>query len=287
MDAYTTRRIPVGRSEVVADVWDGRGPRVLLVHGIPGWRGTWREVARRLAPAFSVVAPDLLGFGSSGPAPRGAHARAHAEALAALLDALGWGEVHVAACDFGGPTAVTLAALRPGRVRSLVLAATNLFPDTPVPLPLRLARVPALGPAAFRLAFGRAGLAAMWWAACGDRRAYPLARHRETLASDAGVASTRRILLASLRDLPALYGPVERAARLMALPAAVVWGDRDPFFPVAVGARTAGALRAPLLLLRGCGHFVPEERPDELARAVRDTIARAGDAPATITAARS
>src|SRR5512138_452443 len=194
----TPTRLRAGARTLAADAWGGDGPPVLLLHGIPGWRGTWRAVAERLAPGHRVIAPDLLGFGDSDAAPRGAHAREQAEALAAAIDGLGWDRVHVAGFDFGGPTAVLLAALLPGRVRSLALAATNLFPDTPVPPPLRVARVPLLGEAAFRVAFGRAGLLAMWRAAAGDRRAFPLARYREALASGQGVASTRRIFLASL-----------------------------------------------------------------------------------------
>jgi pimeloyl-ACP methyl ester carboxylesterase len=57
----------------------------------------------------------------------------------------------------------------------------------------------------------------------------------------------------------------------------VLWGDRDPFFPVAVGERTARALGTVLRVLPGCGHFVPEERPDEVAASLRDVIARCGD----------
>jgi len=274
MALFTTGRVRVGTREMVVDLSGDEGPAVLLLHGIPGWRGTWREVAARLAADHRVASPDLLGFGDSDPAPPRAHAREQAEALAALVDALGWREFHVAGFDFGGPAAVLLASLVPARVRSLVLAATNLFPDTPVPPPLRVARVPALGDLAFRLAFGRPGLVAMWRVACRDRGSYPLARHLGALASAQGVASTRRIFLASLRDLAGLYGPVARAAEEIAVPSAVLWGDRDPFFPLSVGERSARAVRGRLHVLAGCGHFVPEERPDEVARVVRETIAR-------------
>lgn len=278
MENFTTRRVPTGAGEITVDLWGRAGPPVLLLHGIPGWRGTWREVARRLAGAHRIAVPDLLGFGESDPAPPAAHARAHAEVLADVVDALGWDSVHVAGFDFGGPVAVTLASRAPRRVRSLVVAATNLFPDTPVPPPLRVARIPLLGELAFRVAFGRVGLLAMWRVACGDRAAYPLRRHRAALAGARSVDTTRRIFLASLRDLAGLYDPVARAAEDLRLPAAVLWGDRDPFFPVAVGARTARALGTRVRVLPGCGHFVPEERPEETSQAVRETVATAEDA---------
>ena len=79
-----------------------------------------------------------------------------------------------------------------------------------------------------------------------------------------------------MRDLPGLYGEVERLGRALALPSLVLWGDRDPFFPTTVGERTAEALGAELRVLRGCGHFVPEERPAQTASAIAELIARSG-----------
>jgi pimeloyl-ACP methyl ester carboxylesterase len=50
------------------------------------------------------------------------------------------------------------------------------------------------------------------------------------------------------------------------VPALIGWGDRDPFFPVEVGRRTADLVQgARFQLYEGAGHFLPEERPAELA----------------------
>jgi pimeloyl-ACP methyl ester carboxylesterase len=79
-----------------------------------------------------------------------------------------------------------------------------------------------------------------------------------------------------MRDLPGLYGEVERLGNSLGLPSLVLWGDRDPFFPTAVGERTAKSLGAELRVLSGCGHFVPEERPAETAGAIAELVARSG-----------
>ncbi len=140
-----------------------------------------------------------------------------------------------------------------------------MFTDTRIPGPLRLASVPVLGPLVFRAAFGRAGLSLLWRFAVKDRAAFPYARYREMLRWPRGVAWTRRIFLASMQDLPARYRDVEDTVSRVSVPGVVLWGDADPFFPVAVGERTAAARRARLIVLEGCGHFVPEERPDAVA----------------------
>lgn len=264
--------LPQGR-KVVYDSYGHSGPVIVLLHGIPGWRGTFARVGAQLGTDYRALVPDLPGFGGSDELHAGAHAPEHADAIAGMLDALGVDRFHLVGFDFGGPTAVHLAGRLHGQVGSLTLLATNLFPDTPVPLPLRVATVPWLGAALFRLGFGRPGLMMMWWAAVADRRAFPLRRYRRALSAR-GARSTRRIFLASLRELAEHYTPVARTARNLELPSQVLWGGRDPFFPVAIGKRTAEALRGRFTVLDDCGHFVPEERPGLVAQEIRLLVER-------------
>lgn len=72
------------------------------------------------------------------------------------------------------------------------------------------------------------------------------------------------------------YEGVRDALGDLALPAVVLWGDRDPFFPVEQGHRTAALLGAhvPCTILAGAGHFLPEERPDDVAAAVAELVRR-------------
>lgn len=268
MDSSSKARLPL-----VHDTYGEDGPTVVLLHGIPGSRRTFAEVGARLGRCCRVVVPDLLGFGDSPEAPAHYHAVEHADVVTRFLGKLGVEDFHLVGFDFGGPTAICVAGKLGARVRSLTVAATNMFPDTPIPPPLRLAKVPVLGWLFFRLAFGRLGLMAMWLAAAGDRAAFPFRKYRLGLHGH-GVRSTRRIFFWSMRDLPGLYAEVERLGRSLALPSLVLWGDRDPFFSKAVGARTAEALGAELRVLDGCGHFVPEERPAQTAEAVADLVRR-------------
>ena len=276
MTGVRTKRVEIGEHSLVFDLHGDDGPAVLLLHGIPGWRGTFREVAEDLAVDHRVLVPDLVGFGESSVLPPGWHAAEQAEVLAHFLDAQGVGEVHLCGFDFGGPIALLLMQRVPEKVRSLTLMATNVLTDTPIPVPLKLARVPLLGDLAFRVFFGRLGLTAMWRAAAADRRAFPLDRYREALVFGQGVASTRRIFLESLRDLPGLYADVEIALGSVRVPGAVLWGERDPFFSVEVGERTARRAALPLSVLQGCGHFVPQERPQAVAEALRRVSGQAG-----------
>lgn len=203
---------PVAERPLSFDTYGDSGPWVVLLHGIPGWRGTFAEVGARLGSTCRVLVPDLLGFGDSPEAPADFHAEQHAAVVIDLLRARGVDRFHLVGFDFGGPTAVLVAGRLGDRVQSITVAATNIFPDTPVPLPLRLAKIPILGRLLFRLLLGRLGLMMMFFAAVADRSAFPRARYRAALRGH-GPRTTRRIFFASMRDLPGRRGALEPFAR--------------------------------------------------------------------------
>jgi pimeloyl-ACP methyl ester carboxylesterase len=244
----------------------GAGPPVLLLHGIPGRGSSWDAVSAVLSATRTVLVPDLLGFGASDR-PTGLerlHAAAQAQALAEVLDELAPAPVTVVGHDFGGPVAVLLHRERPRAVAGLALLATNTFADTPVPFPLSLVRVPLVGGVAGRALFCGPALAAMLWSGTGTPR--PRLDADAWLADPGQRRSIRTIFAGSLTDLERLYRPVQAHLPKIAVPTLVGWGDRDPFFPVAQGRRTAAAVPgARFRLYAGTGHFLPAERPAELA----------------------
>jgi pimeloyl-ACP methyl ester carboxylesterase len=259
----------------------GTGNPILLLHGIPGSQATWMDVATVLQRTARVVMPDLLGFGGSPDGSAVPHAFEQASAVLATLDAHRVASADIAGFDFGGPVAVALYSLAPHRVRSLTLIATNLLTDTPVPLPLRIARARPWGELAFRAMFSDAGGAVLWRMATVNRDAFPLRAFRESM-DPRGAATTRRIFLASLRELNELYAPIEHALPEIAVPVTFVWGDSDPFFPIRTAERTASRIPAArLIILEHCGHFVPNEKAADVATAILDlqTKYRAPTAP--------
>lgn len=254
---------------LVADVTGSSGPPVLLLHGIPGSRRTWRRVVERLRLTCRVIVPDLFGFGDSSDPPGDSHANGQAHGLVHLLDRLGIETAHVVGFDFGGPVALMLYGAAPGRFLSLTLVATNALTDTPLPRPLALARVPVVGTVVFHALCSWPGLASLWFSAVGDKTACSWSSFVAGIPSRRSRRWTRRIFLDSLQNLSVRYAAVEAMLPAIACPTTVLWGDRDPFFPITVGARTASRIPAATFeVLPRCGHFIPEERPAAVAAAV-------------------
>lgn len=249
----------------------GTGRPLLLLHGIPGSSHSWAKVGGILAEHFQVIMPDLRGFGQSDSPDEDFYMKAQAESLRRLLDVLGIEQLAIGAHDFGGPVALTLRRLYPELdIDRFVLSATNLFTDTYVPPPLRLAGVYILGDLFFWMATGnRIGLRLMYAAAARNKAEFALSDYNRHLTAS-GIDYTRRIFQHSLADLQGNYGALEAMLPDVEQPTLVLWGDKDPFFSVAVAQRTSNAFpNAALKVYSDTGHFVPEERPGEVAEDIR------------------
>ncbi len=102
---------------------DGNGAAVLLLNGIAMTVPSWEFIARGLARDFRVVRCDFRGqLLSPGPVPK--RVVDHVGDVVGLLDSLALNSVHIVGTSFGGVVGSLVAALHPGRVRSLVTIAS-------------------------------------------------------------------------------------------------------------------------------------------------------------------
>lgn len=249
----------------------GDGPPVVFLHGIPGSAHTWEAVAGELGDAYRVVVPDLRGFGRSAPPDGDYYMEGQARAILELLDAIDVGGCSLVCHDFGGPVGLTMMRLSPDLVVDrLVLSNTNVFTDTYVPIPLRVAAVPLLGGLFFRLVVGnRIGAWAYYRGAVVATETATWSTFRRHL-TQSGMSMTSRIFHRSLADLEGNYREVERTLRAVEVPTLVLWSDDDPFFSLEVGERIQAAIAgAELAVYDDTGHYVPEERPAAVAADVR------------------
>lgn len=123
-EGFASKRIKTSGAEI-ALVQGGRGPPLLLLHGFPQTHMIWHKVAPRLAKHFSLVIPDLRGYGaSSKPATDKEHLtyskRAMALDMIEVMQALGFDRFDIAGHDRGARVTYRLALDHPERVRRVV-----------------------------------------------------------------------------------------------------------------------------------------------------------------------
>src|SRR4051812_27851532 len=103
----------------------GRGPALLLLHGIANSSQTWEHVAPLLSERFTLIAPDLLGHGESAT-PRGDYSLgAHASGVRDVLTAFGHARVTVVGHSLRGGITMQFAYQFPERCERLVLVSSG------------------------------------------------------------------------------------------------------------------------------------------------------------------
>src|SRR5215469_7680553 len=122
---FEQRRIKTSGAEINL-VIAGSGPPLLLLHGYPQTHVMWRKVAPRLAAEFTVVVPDLRGYGDSSKPPAGPDNASYSKRALALdqvetMAALGFERFAVAGHDRGARVAHRLARDHAERVERLAL----------------------------------------------------------------------------------------------------------------------------------------------------------------------
>jgi len=260
----------------------GDGAPVLLLHGNPTWSFLYRKVAAALAgDRLRLVMPDLIGLGfSDRPRSASEHTlEAHARWLGALVDRLALRDLVFVGHDWGGPIGLRALADRPAAARGLVILNTVVSPPREGFHPTRFhrfSRLPLVSDVAFRLlGFPQNALHRVQ----GDPNSirgdvarayrYPLRR----LSDNAAPLALARMVPDGRPDHPSLE-PLERVQAFVtsfAGPVAIVWGDRDPVLG-RVRKRIEALLPKAAVTRTEAGHFLQEEVPDEIARAIRRVV---------------
>ena len=268
----------------------GHGEPVLLLHGYPQTHACWHRIAPALARRYTVVCADLRGYGdSSKPAGLEDHSnyskRAMALDMVELMAALGFPRFHLVGHDRGGRVAHRLAADHAGRVRTLTVLdispTLKMFERTdmafakayyhwflmlqppPVPEEMLAGRVP------FNI-LGRVG------------------RDKPDLSKFAAEAVTEYVRC--FADPAAIHASCEdyRAAgtidlehdradrgRKLQMPMLALWGAQGViaslFDCLADWREVAADVTGHAL---DCGHFVPEEAPEETLARIEQFLRR-------------
>ncbi|NUT92346.1 MAG: alpha/beta hydrolase [Saccharothrix sp.] len=255
----------------------GDGDPVLLLHGFPQHWWEWRKVVPALAGRRRVICPDLRGAGWTDAPPRGYHYESLRDDLLALLDTLNLDRVDVVAHDWSAIVVFRMCLENPDRFRRFVSIG--------VPPPFIDFHVRMLGSlrhAWFQIALITPGVGP-WLLRHGGLPQYLLTnftapgsltppdveiyleRLRDPAHAKAGSLLYRKLITPeSIRIFTGAY----KKARLKT-PTRVLLGTKDPIVPPRlIHGYEDQADDLEVLEVSGAAHFVPEERPQEVATRV-------------------
>jgi pimeloyl-ACP methyl ester carboxylesterase len=237
-------------------------PTIVLLHGAGFDHTAWALHSRWFAHhGYGVLAPDLPGHGRSSGAPLSTIVEM-ADWTAALLDSAGIATARLIGHSMGSLVALETAARHPARVSALSLigtaAAMTVGPDL-----LRAAEandhtaidMVSIWGLGFQAELG-GSLAPGLWMHSGAQRVLEQCRPG-VLFSDLSACNAYQNALA--------------AAAQIAIPATLILGERDMMTPARAGKALAAALpNSRTVMLRGAGHMMMAERPDELLAALQE-----------------
>lgn len=264
----------------------GSGPPLLLLHGFPQTKAIWELIAPALAQNYTVIASDLRGYGqSSKPHGKPDHSTYSKRAMAAdqhaLMQSLGYEEYFLLGHDRGGRVSHRLAMDYPGSVLRLMLLDISptlcmyenttmafaagywhwffLIQNEPTPETM-IAANPEFW---LKNHMGR-------YAGTGI---FSPARWAEYLAGATNPQSMHAMCedYRAAASIDLVHDRADRdAGKKLTMPLRVLWGEHglvnQCFHPLADWKAVADEVSGKAL---PCGHYIPEELPEELLNEAR------------------
>ena len=250
----------------------GAGKPLVLLHGYPQTHHAWHKVIPELARHFTVIAPDLRGLGDSERSKTGYEKHIVAEDIYQLVRSLGHEQIYLVGHDYGGSTAYFLASAHPELIKRLVViecAPPGLGETGEVHL------VPGGG--AWHRAFhlvpdlpealvaGREKIYLNWFYQNYSRN--PEAISDTDLDEYVRTYSQPGAMKAAFEYYRAYFEDTERGRKYaktkLQMPVLTIGADSVYGESVEQSMKQA-AIDVRGVVIADCGHFVPEEQPQEL-----------------------
>ncbi len=252
---------------------EGQGPAVLLLHGEPSWSYLYRKMIPILVAAgYRALAPDLFGFGKSDkPAAREDYSyQFHVDAIASFVEQVDLREATLFGQDWGGLIGLRVAAEHEDRF-ARIIAANTFLPTGDIPAGEAFQRWREFSQNAPRFHAG--------WVIKGgcatELSPAVIAAYDAPFPDDRYLAGARQFpILVPVDPSDPAAEPNRRAwevLRRWEKPFLTAFSDQDPitrggdrFFQMAV----PGTKGQPHTTIQNAGHFLQEDRGEELAAAV-------------------
>jgi len=255
----------------------GKGPALVLVHGLLGYSFSWRHAIQLLSARFQVFAPDMPGAGFSDCSDSlDCRLSAAAGRLLGFLDATGMSDCDLAGSSYGGATALLAAALAPSKIRRLILISPANPWSRNGQTRLQLLRNPTIAWLFPKLARPARPLHAYF-----VRRMYgdpsritieTLQGYARPLVEPGRFEHAVKMVRSWNTDMRELESALEK---IRDIPTLIVWGSKDRVVdPASAGVLSRHLNNVRIAIVNGAGHLPYEECPNEFCRIVNEFLTK-------------
>ena len=250
----------------------GSGETVLMLHGSgPGVSAlaNWQHNILTLAQRFHVLAPDIVGFGTTErPEDIVYSLRTWTDHVWAFMDARDIEKARVIGNSLGGRIALQMATDQPDRIAKMVLMGTPGVGMTPTE---GLAALRAYEPSHEAMR----ALLRNYFAVDPAMITDDLVKIRYEASIADGAYEAYRAMFFDPRHAGSELGITENEVRAIATPTLLIHGREDKVVPLQVSVTMVGLMpNADLHVFSACGHWTQIERADEFSAVVSDYLGR-------------
>jgi haloalkane dehalogenase len=264
--------------------YEGDGPTFVLMHGFPDNLHIWDGLVPYLIRSgLRVVTFDFLGFGASDK-PAGAAYSFHQQLgdLEAVVTELGLGKIVPVAHDASGMASINYALAHPEGVDFVIMLNSVYAEDSSVIWPELVGLFATKGLNALALSMAQDPEQFVWllkWQQQQFLKALPesqkprfdaflapLLRDNFLVRPSSGPAFVQ--LAAQFLDALSQNAVNLPALEALDVPVKLIWGQFDPYFPLAMAERRKTHLKHPSLTIVPAGHWLQIDEPEQVAMAM-------------------
>ena len=241
----------------------GKGEAILFIHGMPTNRMLWDGIIGELSSSYRCFAVDLPGMGKTPFVPYSAdYLHRMADRIELLRIQYGVKKWHVVGHDAGSAVAVTYAQRFQKQVGCLALLSPAIFPDLKPFFLLNPLRKPVVGEMLAPLLHLIFWKVAMHRALAGGKKGAAYQAFYERFSGPTGAWQLMRLVRWGKPE--EMLGGIPAKLSQLSMPALLFHGSRD-VLPAAFAERAASLIRHSSVVTLDAGHFLPLERPSEVA----------------------